>query len=83
MARTKENVNFEGVGATLNVWNIPVVASQYTSGRIKISNGAESLEAGWMVIAQKILLISIQTQTHMFGLFNKCFILYLFILCFR
>ena len=59
MARTKENVNFEGVGAKLNIWNIPVAASQYTSGRIKISNGAESLEAGWTVIAQKILLISI------------------------
>ena len=81
MAKTKQKINYDGVGAELNVWNIPVQDSQYTSGRIKISNGAESIEAGWTVIAQKILLIN--TSIRMLDLFNKCVVLYLFVLCFR
>ena len=64
MARTKQSINYEGVGAELNVWNIPVQASQYTSGRIKINNGAESIEVGWTVIAQDFANIYIDTHTY-------------------
>ena len=57
MAQTTANIDFDGVGAMLSVWNLPVQAPQYTSGRVKIKNGAESLEAGWTVSGQKILLV--------------------------
>ncbi|WJZ82237.1 hypothetical protein VitviT2T_002011 [Vitis vinifera] len=49
VARTFENIDYDGVGAMLSVWNLPVQAPQYTLGRVKIKNGAESLEAGWTV----------------------------------
>ena len=57
VARTFENIDYDGVGAMLSVWNLPVQAPQYTLGRVKIKNGAESLEAGWTVSGQNILLV--------------------------
>ncbi|RVW16251.1 hypothetical protein CK203_067785 [Vitis vinifera] len=49
VAQTIADIDYDGVGAILSVWNLPVQAPQYTSGRVKIKNGAESLEAGWTV----------------------------------
>ncbi|XP_034707310.1 uncharacterized protein LOC117930740 [Vitis riparia] len=49
VAQTIADIDYDGVGAMLSVWNLPVQAPQYTSGRVKIKNGAESLEAGWTV----------------------------------
>eukprot|EP00257_Ricinus_communis_P018127 XP_015576745.1 uncharacterized protein LOC8265460 [Ricinus communis] len=49
VVHTKADGPYNGGGMVSSVYNPQVVGSQYSSARLKIQNGPESIEVGWMV----------------------------------
>ena len=51
IATTLDDMNrkFYGTSADLSLHKPVVQSSQWSSARVKLSNGLESIEAGWMV----------------------------------
>lgn len=72
VAQTQELINYDGIGAFITVWNLPVngPSYQYTTGRIRVVN-YDSIEAGWQVNYTKVFRDYIYMYIYMFGLFNK------------
>ncbi|XP_074293855.1 protein neprosin-like [Silene latifolia] len=60
------NKKFFGAGAAIVIYKPVVQASQWSSARIKISNGGESIEAGWMVNPQEFK----DMETHFYASFR-------------
>ena len=49
MGTTDTNTKFHGGSAIISVYHPSVVGTQYSSGRIKVQNGPDSIEVGWTV----------------------------------
>jgi len=42
-------IKYHGFGANLSIYNPSVVGSQYSLGHIRLQNGPESIQVGWLV----------------------------------
>jgi hypothetical protein len=48
--RTKDtNQKYHGGSAIISIYNPKVEGTQYSSGRVKVQNGPDSIEVGWTV----------------------------------
>ncbi|XP_074293862.1 protein neprosin-like [Silene latifolia] len=60
------NKKFFGAHASLTIFKPLVQSSQWSSARVKLLNGAESMEAGWMVNPK----IFKDNEAHLYGSFS-------------